>query len=396
MSYTLDDLLKKAQAKLEGVHPTVKAKALELIPKAYEKGYKLIITQGLRTIHAQNLFYAKGRTTAQLKAVGITDVTGEPKEKVVTKAKGGTSYHNYGLAFDFGVLNKAEDDVDWDADSKFKAVGQLGKAIGLEWGGDFKSIKDTPHFQITFGLSIADLKAGKRPSGSTVSVHPGIAVVKLGIESELTKTLQKNLNWLGFTEVGDADGIAGQKTVDAIKAFQTKYNLDADGIAGKDTLAKIDAVIKQKKEQATVITPDPKPTKTMPTVTSFAETPIRVKTTVKAGVYKNADLSEKQRLIDEGTTFLVYGNTYAAWAVNDGFVQMKDVEPVQQTLHTGGINASMQVELKRFMSNIGEDTKIVFKAEGGNPYAEITSKGLHLVQVLQFLKSKAWYYKEVK
>ncbi|CAH2213223.1 M15 family metallopeptidase [Tepidibacter aestuarii] len=25
-------------------------------------------------------------------------------------------------------------------------MGAIGKSIGLEWGGDFKSIKDRPHF----------------------------------------------------------------------------------------------------------------------------------------------------------------------------------------------------------------------------------------------------------
>jgi hypothetical protein len=393
VAYSLDDLLKKAQGKLDGVHPSVKAKALQLIVSAYDKGYKLIITQGLRTIHAQNLLYAKGRTTSQLKAVGITDVTGEPKENIVTKAKGGTSYHNYGLAFDIGVLNKAENDVDWNASSKFASVGKLGKAIGLEWGGDFKSIKDTPHFQLSFGLTIKQLQTGQRPSGSTVSANPGIAVVKMGTEGTLTKETQQKLNTLGFN-CGEADGIAGEKTVQAIKDFQKANNLDVDGIAGKDTLAKLDVAIKAK--EATDKTAGTSvPVKELPKVTSFAGTPIHVKTITDAGVYKNADVSEKQRTIPVGTTFKVYGNTYAAWAVNDGFVQMKDVQPIEKTLHTGGMNASMQVELKKLMTSIEKDTIMVFKSVGGNPYAEIIASGLNLVKVLQFLKDKAWYYKEV-
>jgi hypothetical protein len=393
VAYSLDDLLKKAQGKLEGVHPSVKAKALQLVTNAYSKGYKLIVTQGLRTIHAQNLLYAKGRTTSQLRSAGITDVTGEPKENIVTKAKGGTSYHNYGLAFDIGVLNKAEDDVDWNASSKFAAVGKLGKEIGLEWGGDFKSIKDTPHFQISFGLTIKQLQAGKRPAGSTVSVHPGVAVVKLGAEGTLVKETQQKLNTLGF-DCGVADGIAGEKTVSAIKDFQKANRLDVDGIAGKDTLAKIDAAIKAK-EEANKVVVDPAPTKELPKVTSFADVPIHVTTKTDAGVYANADISGKHRTIAAGTTFRVYGNTYAAWAVNDGFIQMKDVEPVSVTLHTGGLNTSMQTELKRFMSGLSKETVIVFKPEGGNPYAEIKAKGLDLVKIIQFLNENKWYFKGV-
>jgi hypothetical protein len=388
VAYSLDDLLKKAQPKLEGVHPSVQACALQLITKAYAKGVKLIITQGLRTIEEQNKLYAKGRTTAQLRAVGITGISGNPSAAIVTKAKGGTSYHNYGLAFDIGILRTDEKDVDW-TDSKYRPIGALGKELGLEWGGDFKSIKDTPHYQLSFGLSIADLQSGKRPKGSTVSVHPGVQVVKMGSEGALTKETQINLNKLGF-DSGDPDGIAGTKTVEAIKDFQAKYGLSVDGIAGRDTLAKLKELAAEKavevKEEAEK--------KDLPKVESFGGTPIRVTTITDAGVYAHADISGKSRTIKKGTTFRVYGNTYAAWAVNDGFVQMKDVEPEPMTIHTGGVNIAMQTELKRFMSGLNKDTVLIFKSEGGNPYAEITAKGLVLVQILRYLNANKWYYKE--
>lgn len=29
----------------------------------------------------------------------------------------------------------------------YKKVGDLGKGIGLEWGGDWKTFTDEPHFQ---------------------------------------------------------------------------------------------------------------------------------------------------------------------------------------------------------------------------------------------------------
>ncbi len=43
-----------------------------------------------------------------------------------------------------------------DADTLIKVSG-TGKKIGFEWGGDWKSIKDYPHFQITFGESVSEL-----------------------------------------------------------------------------------------------------------------------------------------------------------------------------------------------------------------------------------------------
>ena len=37
-------------------------------------------------------------------------------------------------------------------------IAALGKSIGFEWGGDWKSFKDKPHFQYTFGKTLAQLR----------------------------------------------------------------------------------------------------------------------------------------------------------------------------------------------------------------------------------------------
>lgn len=147
MTIGLKELIERAEKKLVGVHPLVATKARQLIERAYKEGINIIITQGLRTIEEQNELYAQGRTK-----------TG----KIVTNARGGYSYHNFGLAFDFAVLN-ADGSVNWNVDEKWKRVGALGKSLGLEWGGDWRDFPDYPHFQLTFGLSLADLRAGKRP-----------------------------------------------------------------------------------------------------------------------------------------------------------------------------------------------------------------------------------------
>jgi hypothetical protein len=47
-------------------------------------------------------------------------------------------------------------------------------------------------------------------------------------------TLQKALKQLGL-DVGTPDGKFGQKTQDAVKAFQTAHNLTPDGVVGADT-----------------------------------------------------------------------------------------------------------------------------------------------------------------
>jgi peptidoglycan L-alanyl-D-glutamate endopeptidase CwlK len=152
MAISLNELLEKADKKLQGVHPLVAAKARQLVSLAFKEGIKVIVTQGLRTIKEQNELYAQGRTKPG---------------KIVTNAKGGESYHNYGLAFDFALLNE-DGSVNWNVDKKWHRVGTIGKSLGLEWGGEWEKgqkggFVDYPHFQETFGLSLAELRAGKKP-----------------------------------------------------------------------------------------------------------------------------------------------------------------------------------------------------------------------------------------
>lgn len=55
-------------------------------------------------------------------------------------------------------------DGDGDKVADWSEVVQEAKALGFEWGGDFDSFKDYPHFQMTFGLTTLQLRAGAKPS----------------------------------------------------------------------------------------------------------------------------------------------------------------------------------------------------------------------------------------
>jgi peptidoglycan L-alanyl-D-glutamate endopeptidase CwlK len=148
-------------SKLDGLHPQVREKAEALVKICAAAKIPIVVTQGLRTIAEQDALYAQGRTT---------------KGPKVTNARGGTSYHNYGLAFDIAVKKDGklswEDKVDVDEDGvpDYVEVGEIGEQLGLEWGGRWAH-QDLPHFQLTFGLTIADLKAGKRPEMETHTVQ---------------------------------------------------------------------------------------------------------------------------------------------------------------------------------------------------------------------------------
>jgi peptidoglycan LD-endopeptidase CwlK len=119
--------------------------ARDLLIKCQQAGVPILITQTLRDAEYQDCLYAKGRT-----------IDG----KICTNAKGGHSYHNYGLAIDFVPLTNGK--PNWTNASLFKKVADIAKKLGFDWGGDFKTIKDMPHLQMTFGISIADLLKDKR------------------------------------------------------------------------------------------------------------------------------------------------------------------------------------------------------------------------------------------
>lgn len=110
----------------------------------------------LRTDKEQNDLFALGRT-----------VNG----KRVTNARGGHSFHNFGLAFDIVLLidtdgNGTFETASWDTLKDFDGdkvadwmeVVRIAKSFGWEWGGDWTRFPDRPHFQKTFGKTTAELR----------------------------------------------------------------------------------------------------------------------------------------------------------------------------------------------------------------------------------------------
>jgi LysM repeat protein len=135
------------EQRLAQVHPILAIRGRCLIELCGYAGIAVLVTQGLRTWEEQDALYAKGRTVPPI-----------GKKYIVTMAKGGQSYHNFGLAFDIVVLDSLGK-ADWDTNHPgWKKAGDLGKSVGLEWGGDWKSFKDLPHFQYTGGLTLEECR----------------------------------------------------------------------------------------------------------------------------------------------------------------------------------------------------------------------------------------------
>jgi len=87
----------------------------------------------------------------------------------VTKARGGYSNHNFGIAGDFGVFQGKVylDDTNPTLATKVhKACAVLAPKFGLEWGGSWKSFTDEPHYQIKTGLTMASKRLIYKKKGS--------------------------------------------------------------------------------------------------------------------------------------------------------------------------------------------------------------------------------------
>lgn len=143
----------KSIQKLQALHPKVAAIAVAAYNEACQKTPANVhpyVVQGLRTFEESDALYALGRT--KVNPDGKT--AKKPKGNIVTNAKAGQSYHNYGLAFDIGILVDGKDV--WTMNP---IVTEVFKAHGFEWGGDFKTLLDEPHFEMRFGHNWRDLLA---------------------------------------------------------------------------------------------------------------------------------------------------------------------------------------------------------------------------------------------
>lgn len=222
----------------KGTHKIVRDTAIKVIKQAYKEGINAQISEGHRSNARQNVLYRQGRTTPGAK---------------VTNAKAGESFHNYGIAVDFFLTSKSGNKSKWTVNNNWRRVAAIGKSYGFEWGGDWTTFKDYPHLQMTGGLSLKDLQNGKRPklkrkkSGAVSSTKRKKAAsgsnwtgqnLSKGSRGAAVTQLQEKLAAMYFypnkgAKNNGVDGIYGDKTLDAVKRFQSVYlPHEIDGIAG--------------------------------------------------------------------------------------------------------------------------------------------------------------------
>ena len=132
----------RSEANIMTINLAAQKAARAFLKKVTDAGINVRIISGTRTYAEQDEIYAQGRT--------------KPGKRV-TKAKGGQSNHNFGIAWDIGIF---------DAQGKYllesplyAKAAQVGLIPGLEWGGNWGGdFQDPPHYQLATGLSITELR----------------------------------------------------------------------------------------------------------------------------------------------------------------------------------------------------------------------------------------------
>ncbi|MFO1519207.1 MAG: M15 family metallopeptidase [bacterium] len=126
------------------LHPELVRRVERLIENAQRNGLNVYVSEGFRSEEQQMKLLHSGRG--------------------VTRAKPGYSFHNYGLAVDV-VFQDKKGRPSWREEHDWKKLGQLGKEVGLEWGGDWKSLRDRPHFQLVPNGEIGHVRKAYRQGG---------------------------------------------------------------------------------------------------------------------------------------------------------------------------------------------------------------------------------------
>lgn len=132
-------------AVIAGLHPPFASLVTRWLAGQDALGRQILLVQGRRTIAEQNALFAQGRTTDG------------PR---VTMARGGQSYHNFGLAVDF--LDEAAsgdplkvDQSDWEA-TAYAEIVKPAVALGMQWGGAWRRNQDRPHLEWHPGFAAWD------------------------------------------------------------------------------------------------------------------------------------------------------------------------------------------------------------------------------------------------
>ena len=132
--------------------PVVQDKVKQLLGRLEAIGEDILIVSGKRTSGEQDKLYAQ-----------------VPR---VTHVNNSNSYHTWGMAVDFVPVTYFG--LQWKNGIRFRTIAREAMILGFDWGYQMWGF-DLGHLQYTEGLSIGDLKRGKRLK---LSVADGVGDVQ--------------------------------------------------------------------------------------------------------------------------------------------------------------------------------------------------------------------------
>lgn len=128
-----------SEARLQAVHPKLAERVRSMSELLQGENIVIQITQGYRSWAEQDALYQQGRTTPG---------------KIVTNAKPGHSWHNFGLAVDVAPFDGGI--PDWNVNHPaWKRIVAVGESVGLVSGSTWRTFPDWPHFQYTGQLPVS-------------------------------------------------------------------------------------------------------------------------------------------------------------------------------------------------------------------------------------------------
>lgn len=129
--------------RIQVVYPFLAHKWIQIDQKIEVEGMHARIDQGLRTWAEQGQLWLLGRNPDG------SFIDPIHRKGVVTYAKAGQSYHNYGLALDFVPMLNGQ--PIWDCNHVwYQKIIEIGESFGLVSGSRWPEPKtDFPHFQLT-------------------------------------------------------------------------------------------------------------------------------------------------------------------------------------------------------------------------------------------------------
>lgn len=136
---------------IQDLHPDLQPLCVALLGSAKAAGIDARIIFTWRTTAEQDALYAQGRTTPGKIVTTLTGIPGPHQSKHCFTIDGKPA----SKAFDAAVFEADDTYVSSGSDPRYAAMGHIWNDmaaqypdLGLVYGGDWKTFKDSDHFQI--------------------------------------------------------------------------------------------------------------------------------------------------------------------------------------------------------------------------------------------------------